>query len=115
MTGPTDHQRAELDRLQGQLAARQSILHFAHAAVSLLASFVFGSAAGRVLWRPDTLSPQAAYVLAGLSGAFALYAVLRFVLGRQDRAVEQVRVRSLMALRHELGLDDPSVLLPPHG
>ena len=103
--------RSQLERLQERLATRQSILHFAHAAVSLIAALLFGGAAVKLFLdsaRAPVLGLSATVVALGL----LTYSLVRYAKGRRELAEELKRYGDLLELRRRLQLDNPSMLLP---
>jgi hypothetical protein len=103
---------SRLKLLQAELNARRSILHLAHAAISLLIAVVAACTAARLFWdyELDELP---------LLGAAMLIAVIMFVhgfvrwgLGRRALDRETAQFAELKELRSSLGLDDPNLLLP---
>jgi hypothetical protein len=103
--------RSQLERLQGSLAARQSILHFAHAGVATLVAFILAGAATKLFWdspRTPFLGFAAAAAALGLVG----YGASRYLQGRRELAGELKRYGDLLELRRQLRLDNPSLLLP---
>ena len=103
--------REELARLQSELASRDSTVHFAHAGVSTLASFIVGGATGKIyldaghFW----ILPQ---VTGLLTVGLIVYAAVRYTKGRERHVQESARYERMMAIRRELQLDDPDALLP---
>lgn len=112
MSAPVNDLRSEHDAVLTRLSARQSTLHFAHAAVSFfIASILAGAAVklslDKVLeWAPPLVVPAA--VLAAI--AF-VYSVTRLVLGLRVLRTEVQEFERLKALRRELKLDEPPALL----
>ena len=104
--------RSEYDALQQRLAARESIAHYAHAAISIFLGLVFAGGASKLFWdyQLEYLEVVATFCL--LSFGLLTHAVARLSLGRRAMTREDVAVKQLTSLRAELGLDDPSVLLP---
>lgn len=109
----------ELERLQAQLSARRSIVHYAHAAVAVLAALILASAFVKLYVDQDRLvgwgnstyrATGHGLLLAG--GASLLYAAVRAVLGRRWMRREAEQYARLLTLRKTLKLDDPSALLP---
>lgn len=108
MTSP----HAELEALQGQLAARASVRHFAHAAISTLVGLIAAGTLGKLLW-DDTeqtrpFVPVAAAVMVVMLG----YALARYLLGRTSLKIELAQFERLNGLRRTLQLDDTAQLLP---
>jgi hypothetical protein len=108
-----DDRRAELDRLQAELAARSSTLHFAHAAVTTMTGLM---ALGASLLLRFTPAIEDKTTQAAVAGAIAVvllgYAMVRFWVGRLRQRQELHKFEHLKALRRELNLEDPSALLP---
>jgi hypothetical protein len=106
-----DSLRATHDELLAKLSRRQSIFHFAHAAVSLFVCFIASGAAWRLSldteysWAPPLVVP--AQVIAGLA---LLYGLVRLVLGRGRLADESQAFAELQRLRAQLKLDEAPVL-----
>jgi hypothetical protein len=101
----------QLERLQEELATRQSVLHFAHTGVSLLTAGILAGATGKLFWdsvRAPLLAWVGVLVTAGLVG----YALVRYRKGKQTLALELERYAAMMELRRRLRLDNPAALLP---
>ena len=104
-----------LAQLQAELATRQSVLHFAHCAVAVILALIAAGTAGKMTWdfgiRPevDVFIPAVGV----FSGLCFLYGLVRYLFGRRALKKELVSFAQLQALRRQLGLDDPSGLLPP--
>jgi hypothetical protein len=111
MSADIQDARARLDELQASLATRQSTTHFAHAFVSTIAASLLGGAAGKLFF--DSLrTPVLAWAVAAASVGLLVYAFRRYRRGRQVLAEELKRYATLLELRRQLRLDDPSALLP---
>lgn len=101
---------AELQRLQSSLAARDSIRLYATGAVALVVSSIAGAGialfVGMMGWN--------VFFQAGLGvvGLAVLVALVFMVRGRIAQRSEDVLFARMIALRRELGVDDPSRLLP---
>lgn len=102
----------ELETLQAALASRKSILHLAHAVVSILLAGIAGGAVARMFWDDASERSILAVPMAVMTGLLVCYALVRWVLGRRVLKDERRRFETLMALRRELKVDDPSQLLP---
>lgn len=106
-----DSLRATHDELLAKLSRRQSIFHFAHAAVSLFVCFIASGAAWRLsldteyAWAPSLVVP--ALVIAG---GGLLYGIVRLVLGRGQLVHEDEAFGELKRLRAQLKLDETPVL-----
>lgn len=106
--------RDQHDASLAKLSARQSTLHFAHAAVSTFLCCVFGGASLKLsidtehAWAPDLIVPAAI-----IAGTAALYAIVRLVMGRFVLAKEVVEFETLQSLRRQLKLDEPPMLAAP--
>jgi hypothetical protein len=103
--------RSQLERLQERLATRQSILHFAHAGVSLLASLIFVGAAAKLFW-DSTKVPVLGFAVAALALGLGIYSLVHYLKGRRELAEELKQYSDLLELRRRLQLDNPSALLP---
>ncbi|MBI3183808.1 MAG: hypothetical protein HYZ28_16850 [Myxococcales bacterium] len=104
--------RQELDRLQLELSSRSSVVHFAHAAVSMLLALIIAGMAAKLFW---DIQPRYFYLGAAvwlLALGLAAYSVVRYLLGKRVLKVEARMYEELLALRRALRLDDPSALLP---
>ena len=105
---------AALAALQIELASRQSVVHFAHSAVSIILALIAAGTTAKMFWdldiRPDT--EIYIYPVAALSFLLFVYGFVRYVLGRRDLKQELVSFARLQALRRQLNLEDPSALLP---
>jgi hypothetical protein len=103
--------RSQLERLQESLATRQSILHFAHAAVSFVAALIFAGAAAKLFWDSAKV-PFVAFGVTVLTLGLVGYSLARYRRGRRELAEELKRYGDLLELRRRLNLDNPSRLLP---
>jgi hypothetical protein len=103
--------RSQLEWLQERLATRQSILHFAHAAVSLIVSLTFGGAAVK-LFLGSAMVPVLSFAATVVAVGLLIYSLVRYAKGRQELAEELKRYGDLLELRRRLQLDNPSMLLP---
>jgi hypothetical protein len=103
--------RSQLERLQERLATRQSILHFAHAGVSIIAALIFGAAAAKLFWDSAKL-PVLGFAAAAVALGLLTYSLVRYAKGRRELAEELKRYGDLLELRRRLQLDNPSALLP---
>jgi hypothetical protein len=103
--------RSQLERLQESLAARQSVLHFAHTGVSLIVAMLLAGAAAKLFW-DSVRVPWVAFLAAGVSLGLAFYALSHYTRGRKALAEELKRYADLLELRRQLKLDNPSQLLP---
>ena len=119
MSAETVESREELERLQAELSSRRSIVHYAHAAVALLATLILGSALAKLYVDQDRLVGwensewrTAAYGLAAVAAGTFLYAAVRAVIGRGAMKREAQKFERLQAMRRKFNLDDPSALLP---
>ncbi|MDX2015243.1 MAG: hypothetical protein SFW67_33930 [Myxococcaceae bacterium] len=107
----SDSLRATHDELLATLSRRQSIFHFAHAAVSLFVCFIASGAAWRLsldteyAWAPGLVLPAQL-----IAGAALCYGVVRLVLGRGRLVVENEAFAELKRLRAQLKLDEAPVL-----
>ncbi len=111
LTGNTQSLRVQHDQLQAELATRQSIAHFAHAAVSLVFAGIFAGVAGKFfLGGEDELA--FAIAVGSFVAGLVLYALVRMVAGRRRYVVEKSAFERLKALRRELQADDPAAYLP---
>lgn len=114
VTAPTAEQKVALSALQAQLESRRSVLHFAHAAVSIILGLIGSGTVAKIYWdldiRPDT--EFLVLPVALLSASFFVYGAVRYVIGRRVLKVELVRFAELKVLHQQLNLEDPSALLP---
>src|SRR5262245_6803383 len=110
--GAVTEDRSRLDTLQAELNARRSTFHFAHAAVSLLIAVLTGCTGAKYYWdyRLEELPTLSAVV--GLSAALFVYGFVNWAMGRRALKRELTLFDELKGLRQNLGLDDPSALLP---
>lgn len=101
-----------LEALQRELSARQSVLHFAHAAVSTILALIAAGAAAKLFW--DLSLEKAIYALpvAALSACIFGYAIIRYAIGRRALKRELESFARLQSLRRQLNLENPSLLLP---
>lgn len=114
MTAPTPGAQEALAELQRELAARQSVLHFAHFAVSTILALIGSGTIAKLFWDLDLKPSTVVYIppVAGLSGVLFLYGLVRYLLGKRALKKELVSFARLQTLRRELNLEDPSALLP---
>jgi hypothetical protein len=112
-TSPPSELHDQLERLQSRLSTRDSILHFAHAAVSVLVAAIL-AAAGWKMNLDGVAAPSGHLAPLGVAGVLTLYAATRTVWGLRALKRELVAFESLKSLRRTLQLDDPSALLPKH-
>ncbi|WP_426751893.1 hypothetical protein [Myxococcus sp. Y35] len=111
MTSNTQELRARLDQLQDRLATRHSTTRFAHAGVATVIALLVGGAAGKLFY--DSIrTPLLAWAAALLSLGLLVYAFISYRMGRKLLVDELKQYESMLALRSELRLDDPSALLP---
>jgi hypothetical protein len=103
--------RSQLEQLQERLATRHSILHFAHAGVSMIVALIFGSAAAKLFWDSEKV-PVLGFVAAAVALGLLTYSGVRYAKGRRELAEELKRYGDLLELRRRLKLDNPSALLP---
>jgi hypothetical protein len=109
-----------LEALQRELSARQSVLHFAHAAVTSILAVIGAGAAAKMVW--DLTRDQVTEAgeagrpwvvpVSILSAGLLVYAVVRYLMGRRALKRELASFAELQSLRRELKLEDPSQLLP---
>jgi hypothetical protein len=111
LTSETESWR-RLEQLQDELSTRASVLHFAHAAVSLVATLMLGGAGFKMLKDLAGEELSFAYGVLGIAGALLTYALIRTAYGFIAKRREQQRFTVLQSLRRQLRLDDPSALLP---
>ena len=103
--------RQQLERLQKELEARESTIHFAHAGVSLLFALILAASAVKLFW--DSVRLPILGILAALSSAtLMVYSLRRYLRGQRALKWELQRYELLRALRRSLHIDDPSALLP---
>jgi hypothetical protein len=111
MSADTQELRTQLDQLQESLSVRQSTTHFAHAGVSTIAALLIGGASGKLFY--DSIrTPVLAWGAALLALGLLVYAFRNYRAGRKVLADELTRYASMLELRRQLRLDDPSALLP---
>ena len=103
--------RQELERLQKELEARESTMHFAHAGVSLLFAVILAGASAKLFWDSIRL-PILGIAAAVCSATLMCYSVIRYLRGQRALKWELQRYQLLRALRRSLNIDDPSALLP---
>ena len=111
MNADTQNLHEQLERLQEALSTRQSILHFAHAGVSSIVALILGGATAKLFW-DSTRAPYVGWLGLALTLGLVIYGVSRYRKGRTVLADELVRYESMMELRRQLRLDEPSALLP---
>ena len=106
--------KAALAALQRELASRQSVLHFAHSAVSTILALIAAGTTAKMVWDLD-IRPESeifVYPVAAFSAGCFLYGFVRYLFGRAALKKELVSFAQLQALRRQLNLEDPSALLP---
>ncbi|WP_232293587.1 hypothetical protein [Stigmatella aurantiaca] len=103
--------RSQLERLQGSLAARQSILHFAHAGVATFVAFILGGAAAKLFWDSQRL-PVLGFTASAVALALLGYGLSHYLRGRRELSGELKRFGDMLELRRRLRLDNPTLLLP---
>ncbi len=103
--------RTTHDELLARLSRRQSIFHFAHAAVAFFVAFIASGAAWRFsvetefTWLNPLQFPALAVAVIALG-----YAAVRLVLGRGQLKQEDAAFVELKRLRTELKVDEPPAL-----
>ncbi len=103
--------REELSKLEPQVGSRDSIVHFARAAISGVVGLLFTAAAIK-LYRDSDGFPIFA-VGANLVCLVALsYSLVSFLRARKLLVVERERVKRFLELRRIMGLSDPTLDLP---
>ncbi len=116
MSPPIDDPRAQLAKLQSELGSRQSIIHFAHSAVSLTVAMIFLAAAAKYYYDQFVLLTShhifLGVIFVSVAAILIVYSAVRAVIGRSHMKREAVRYAEMMALRTTLKLDDPASLLP---
>ncbi|WP_164019604.1 hypothetical protein [Pyxidicoccus trucidator] len=111
MSADTQELRTQLDQLQESLSVRQSTTHFAHSGISTIAALLIGGASGKLFY--DSLrTPFLAWGAALLSLGLLVYALRNYVAGRKVLVEELKGYETMLELRRQLRLDDPSALLP---
>jgi len=108
---PTPDPQKQFEALQVELATRNSIKHFAHAGVAIIASLIVAGAAGKLAWdsyKNPLLGVSVSLIALGLW----IYAFVNYRVGARLLRTELERYESMMALRRALKLDDPVALLP---
>jgi hypothetical protein len=104
--------RAQHDALLTRLSVRASTFHFAHAAVALFLSTIFGGAAWKLsldveyAWAPSLVLPAAI-----VSALAFVYGVTRLAMGRSVLTGEVREFEQLRALRSQLKLDEPNTFV----
>jgi membrane protein implicated in regulation of membrane protease activity len=106
-----DELRSQHERLQASLATRQSILHFAHAGVSLLVALILAGAAAKLFWESAKV-PTLGFAVTAVVLGLVSYSLVRYRKGRRDLAEELRQYGDLLELRRQLQLDNPAKLLP---
>ncbi|WP_240358598.1 hypothetical protein [Myxococcus vastator] len=111
MTSNTQELRARLDQLQASLSTRESTTRFARAGVATVIALLVGGASGKLFY--DSLrTPLLAWAAALVAVSLLVYAFISYRTGRKVLVDELKQYESMLALRSELRLDDPSALLP---
>ena len=102
-----------LEALQRELSARQSVLHFAHAAVSGIFALIGAGASAKMFWDFAGGEREAWAIEVGwLAAGIFIYTVVRFALGRRALKQELKSFAQLQSLRRQLNQDDVSLMLP---
>jgi hypothetical protein len=107
----TQELHEQLERLQTALSTRQSTYHFAQAGVAMIAALIFGCATGKLVWDSAKL-PHLAVLGVGVTLGLVVYGLTRYRKARTALADELTRYETMLELRRQLRLDDPSALLP---
>lgn len=103
--------RAEFERLQGELASRQSITCYSKAIVACVVALILGGGTLK-LFIDSARAPYVAWLGSLLVLGLFTFAAIQTARGRKAMRDEDVRYRRMMELRQQLELDDPSALLP---
>ncbi|MFY0576086.1 hypothetical protein ACN28S_18530 [Cystobacter fuscus] len=111
MSADTQTLREQFDRLQEALSTRQSTQLFAHAGLAFIAALILGGATGKLFW-DSTRAPYVAWLGLLATVGLLVYGLLRLSKARTVLADELARYATMMELRRQLRLDDPSALLP---
>ncbi len=111
MNADSQNLHEQLERLQEALSTRQSTLLFAHAGVSFIVSSILGCATGKLFW-DSARAPHVAWLGLAATVGLAVYGLLRYRQGRTVLADELVCYETMLDLRRQLRLDDPTALLP---
>ena len=101
-----------LEALQRELSARESVLHFAHSAVSGILALIAAGAAAKMFWDLDLDKAVYAVPVAVLSACTFVYSGVRYLIGRRTLKKELESFARLQSLRRQLNRDDASALLP---
>lgn len=104
--------REEYAALQAKLSTRRSIRHFAHAAISLIVSFIALATSAKLHLDYAYEAPQYPYLVLGLSVVLGLYGAICAIFAVAALRKERALFRTMQELRRTLRLDDPSELLP---
>ncbi|MET0403075.1 MAG: hypothetical protein ABW123_11760 [Cystobacter sp.] len=111
MSADTQTLREQFDRLQEALSTRQSTELFAHAGGAFIVALILGGATGKLFW--DSLrTPWLAWLGLLATVALIVFGMQRLGRARAVLADELARYATMLELRRQLGLDNPSVLLP---
>jgi hypothetical protein len=103
---------AKYAELQSQLRVRQSVAHFAHAAVAILIGLLTAGVAGRLCWDYEIEEIPLLMAVVGLSVGALVYGFVRWFLAKQAVTREMHLFEELKTLRQTLGFEDPQLLLP---
>ena len=103
-----------LAALQSELASRQSVLHFAHFAVSSILALIAAGTVAKLAWDVDIKPEREVFIIpvAVFAGLCFVYGLVRYLYGRRALKKELVSFARLQDLRRQLNLEDPSALLP---
>jgi hypothetical protein len=101
-----------LEALQRELSARESVLHFAHAAVSTILALIAAGTSAKMYW--DLTGERTIYAapVLGFASVCFVYGAIRYLIGRRVLKRELESFAKLQSLRRQLGRDDTSKLLP---
>ncbi|MFZ5468464.1 MAG: hypothetical protein ACOZIN_03410 [Myxococcota bacterium] len=102
----------ELERLQAEVSSRASVVHFAHAGVSMIVALLVAGAAAKLFWDLPLRALVLAFFPSALSLGLAAYSVLHYRRGKRELEGELRRYQMMLTLRRTLRLDDPAALLP---
>lgn len=103
---------SQLDTLRRELSARQSIVHFAHAAVATLAALICTGLSFRLKVEVEDWLNMMAVPAAWAAMALLGYAIVRAIFGYRAMRSEAIKFEHLKLQMRTLGVDDPSTLLP---
>jgi hypothetical protein len=100
--------RQEHDAVHHTLSDRQSVVHYAHAAVTTLAGLILAGVASKLQWDLGDAYPLVPVPAALFSLVLLGYGTVRWILARRAARREAADIARLTELRVALKLDLPT-------